>query len=773
MKSQQVLDKAAEKGTATLIQDIATSWNIDYATIFSCWGKAIWSDDFLVPLRELATLVDFEEGQGLLLQNSTSRYNSPKWLPSDASLAVGRVKAARPRSGGIRESQMPKDRGSSVCEAGARPNESADRHPHRQGDFHSSAGCTIARRQSCGGTTDAHQIPKPVVTPNVPSSLRENAAAGSTRSSHPHTLSCSQSPMHLDYVLSTTPARSPPTPPSSASRSTNLPAVSAAEPPIEEMASHSHPLKRTCNESEQHVTVVVQHVASSLSNTAAAGSPSSKNTKRMTSFRAAGSPPTPPLSVPGSGFPSSRGSNLLKRKRGEQDEQGDQGGRDEQEGQYDRDKQDEQHSWDEQDEQNDQGKQEEQGKHKGQHRRNEQDEQDEQEGLHSWDEQDKDEVQDKQDKQDGSIVVPHDGRTAEEIYFLDREAMRKVFDRLTESKWVDDNCINVVLEVFNSDPSLWYVASTHLVMNGAQADSAPSRFKDLASLPRKLMFPLHLSGMSHWTLAVFDRKHRHCLVYDPMHSEQCVKRAFQTVQDFLKRHGVWQGEVKTDLDPFPSTHQTDETNCGIFVIATALHLLQRKTIESVTPGLWRELLAGFFSTEGEPPREWIKRRLDGITMATELGPARNAAIERKMDILRAISVASLDIKPYVEETKLLVEMVDVQIGVLGEREKHRHELVKACAWFSDMPDSVRNFSLLGGLISPQKDITIKKLKALPKPLKGGVRQLQVLRQGCVTVIDECEQVMSTCEQRKNDLLEIVMDAHHDLGVKLAALRTVT
>jgi hypothetical protein len=54
-------------------------------------------------------------------------------------------------------------------------------------------------------------------------------------------------------------------------------------------------------------------------------------------------------------------------------------------------------------------------------------------------------------------------------------------------------------------------------------------------------------------------------------------------------------------------------------------------------------------------------------------------------------------------------------------------------------------------------------------VKGGVRQLQTVRNSCARAIDNCEQVVSTLERRENDLREKVMEAYHDVTSKLVAL----
>ena len=254
---------------------------------------------------------------------------------------------------------------------------------------------------------------------------------------------------------------------------------------------------------------------------------------------------------------------------------------------------------------------------------------------------------------DKPIIVPHGDRLPEVPHFLADQAMREAFNSLTQQKWINDDCIIALLEAFNPDPSLWYIASTHLVK---QTDNTIlSRFKDVGSLPRKLMFPLHLPSTSHWTLAVFDRIGKRCIIYDPKGPS---KMAWEMVRRFLKRQNLLPRDATVDIDPFPNVRQHDDINCGVFVIATALHLLQDKAIERVTPGLWRELLASFFSTTGEQPCAWMDSRVAAAEKSTESEKAIRVAIESNLRDVKIMDATSSDFKAYTEEVRVLLSMAE-------------------------------------------------------------------------------------------------------------------
>lgn len=677
MKSRQVLDKAIERGTAVHARTIATLWNKSFEDIYDCWGKALWSNDFLSRLVELANLVGFEQGQGLLLQNRNSRGGSPQWLASDVVLAVESVKAMAKELTG---SPTPGERKSesSGCDARdsivrgyeTRSEQVEDKQLRHMVDSH----IISAQRGGC-----ANKPKKPVATQTIPLSLSNTAAAVSTSGTRNPPTSCSRGSVKVPHVLATTPAHPPP-PALSLSRSRNYPI--------------------------------------------------SFSTNRRTA-----APPTPPSSVSVRELSPCRGAGPLKRKRDEQNEQNEQ---------------------DEQDEQ-EQGEQGEQGE------QDEQDEQDLHDTCDTHDTRDKQATKAAQDMERIAIIVQDGDTTIESPCFLDDQAMQKVFDSLTQQSWINDDCINVFLEAFNPDLSLWYVASTHLVTLGKHADTV-SRFKDVASLPEKLLFPVHLPSMSHWTLAVYDRRRKHCIVYDPKGSSGL---AWDMVRGFLERHDLLPRDVTVDLDPFPSVRQSDDVNCGVFVIATALHLLHDKAFERVTPGLWRELLATFFATKREPPRGWIENHLASVRELARSGRARKTTLESILEDVKVIHAALSDIRACTKEIRILLRMAELQIEIQKKREEDRSKLEVECDWLSSKPSSVDG--LIGTLVFHREKDVMRQLNAVPKGLRGGSQQLRVLKDSSVDMIEDCNRVALTFEQRKKHLIDGIMMSYQDIGRRLVTL----
>lgn len=365
-------------------------------------------------------------------------------------------------------------------------------------------------------------------------------------------------------------------------------------------------------------------------------------------------------------------------------------------------------------------------------------------------------------------IIPNDALVNKEQYFLDDQAMQRAADLLTRDQWINDDCINQVLEVFNPNPTAWYVATTHLVSSGDHSETAMSKQKDfLSNPPRKLLFPVHLPSMSHWTLVVYDRKHKRCLVYDPMVSSKCRALALSTVQKFLGSRGLWNEEVTIETNPFPSVRQTDSINCGIFIIAVGIYLLHDRPVESITPELWRGLLAAYFCNKSEPPRGWITSHLASIAKPIDCINPQAVSIERKIDDAKAVSVAASHVTACIEEIRLLLELLDVQASMLEKRQQERNKLIEMSKWFSSMPLFTDEFTK--GIITAQRDLTEKQLKAMPRLVKGGVRQLQVLRKSCLNAISDCEEVSSTLDQKRIHLRNEAMVAYQQFGSKLAAL----
>ncbi|GAB7336887.1 hypothetical protein MBLNU13_g00807t1 [Cladosporium sp. NU13] len=366
-------------------------------------------------------------------------------------------------------------------------------------------------------------------------------------------------------------------------------------------------------------------------------------------------------------------------------------------------------------------------------------------------------------------IIKNDGPIKEEHYFLDDQAMQRAADLLAQDQWINDDCINQVLEVFNPDPTTWYVATTHLVSSVDRSETAVSKHKDfLSNPPRKLLFPVHLPSMSHWTLVTYDRKHKRCLVYDPMGNRKCNELALNIVQRFLGSRGLWDEEAVIEKNPFPSVRQNDSINCGSFIIAVGLHLLHDRPVEAITPKLWRGILAAYFCNKSDPPRAWITSYLASITKPTDCKSPQAATMERKMYDANAVSVAVSHVTACIEEIRLLLELSDVQASILEKRQQERNKLIEMCKWFVSMPSSADEFTEC--FITARKKLTEDQLKAMPRLVRGGAGQLEVLRQSCLSAVSECKKVSSMLDQRKTDLHNEAMEAYQRFGSQLAALK---
>ncbi|KAM0714525.1 hypothetical protein Q7P37_009821 [Cladosporium fusiforme] len=356
----------------------------------------------------------------------------------------------------------------------------------------------------------------------------------------------------------------------------------------------------------------------------------------------------------------------------------------------------------------------------------------------------------------------------EEQCFLDDHAMQSVFDRLISHRFVNDDCINMLLQAFNSDPERWYVATSYMLKVGDPTGTVPSRFKEVSALPRMLLFPLYIANAAHWALAVYDRERRHCDVFDARKDGSAAALCWKTVQSLLVEHRVLKGNATVDLDPFPSVQQTDHVNCGVYVLAVALHVLHGVAVNSISPELWRVLLAAFFSKEIEPPRSSLLNSLDDTAESAATGQRPQENIESRMGKVEETRTKELEVLSYAEQTKLLHAIVETQLRGVAKREGERQRLIDMAEWYSAMPKHCD--ILMMELVSKRKQETTKKLKQMPKVLRGCSRQLGLLKACCSAMIEDCDRATAHLKERSDDLLEAVMTSYQDLCKRLAAIR---
>jgi hypothetical protein len=366
-----------------------------------------------------------------------------------------------------------------------------------------------------------------------------------------------------------------------------------------------------------------------------------------------------------------------------------------------------------------------------------------------------------------SIMVADDGSTIDEPPFPTSQEMQSVYERLVQGKWINDDCLNKLLVAFNPDVSLWYIASTHLLSVGKHDSAVPSKFKDSASLPRMLMFPIHVASVAHWTLATFDRTKRHCVIFDALGERSAAQPTWDAVQAFLTRHGVLDGAASVDLDPFPSIRQNDGSSCGIFVIAVAIHMLHGRTVESITPGLWRELLASFFSIQIEPPRGWMESQISDLFHGPGWDVTQSMPFEPKLGAVEAMKTKVLEVQSNAREAALLSSIANTQAAELERREECRERLDQMSAWLSSMPAHANG--IMREFIHNQTESTGKDLKSLPELLEGGSRQLRLLARSCSAVNEDCSRAVLALKQKRETLVRELLDEQRNFNTRLAAL----
>lgn len=291
-------------------------------------------------------------------------------------------------------------------------------------------------------------------------------------------------------------------------------------------------------------------------------------------------------------------------------------------------------------------------------------------------------------------------------------------------------------------------------------------WEDVANSPKMLLFPLHITSVGHWTLVIYDRTTRTSFSFDAKGSKPAAEVSWSTVNSFLVRRGILQGQASVHLDPFPFMRQTDNIDCGIYVVVIALYTLHEKPVDRISAKLWRGLLAGFFPSRGESSHERITRHLGDFTKSTESEIAmqgRDLGLECNMIDAETISKAKFDVQSYAKQSRLLLAMIETQL----RKEELRQKLKKEKVWCSAMPEDVDRF--LREIINVRKEDITHQLAKLSEQLNLYSPQLKSLKESCSAIIKECDSTTLDLEKRRQILIGMVTTNYLGLGKQLAAL----
>lgn len=370
-------------------------------------------------------------------------------------------------------------------------------------------------------------------------------------------------------------------------------------------------------------------------------------------------------------------------------------------------------------------------------------------------------------EQEKPIPPDSDVVFGDQEHSLDKQSMQTASCLLAQDRCLNDDCVNTVLKVFNPDPSIWLVLSSHTAAEGPQSSTHLSKIKNAVSLARKVMMPVFLPTVSHWVLAIYDRSTCRFLLYDPLGSRQGVRLAFETFHSVLKKLGVSDGHSSIETQFFPSMRQADDGNCGIFLIAAALSLFHSTPIKFLTPDLWRNCLASLFCMHGRLVPQGVSDRIAEIIRVLAVDASQGAPIETQIERVEAMSAATPSAKAYAEEMTFLLQLTDTQIQFLEKQERDREVILKLDAWFSQHSSLSNYFS--AGMENGRQKSHYSRLQNMPGAMKNWIQQLRLLSKHCSIVNNKFLNLTSDLEQKTHHTRVKVMEAYIELGTRVEKL----
>jgi hypothetical protein len=333
-----------------------------------------------------------------------------------------------------------------------------------------------------------------------------------------------------------------------------------------------------------------------------------------------------------------------------------------------------------------------------------------------------------------------------------------------QPEWTDDDRVDIILQTYNPDPSVWYVVPTQMVQADGAVSAMLPEFRDAESSPKMVLIPLRGADGAQRTLILFDRMQAHCTVFDAGGCDQFAKMAWSTAQTLLSQIGILQGEASMSPHPLPSVHLNEGVSYGILLVIAALHKLHDQPIGRLSPRLWRGLLAGFFPHGRDPPQKRLERLLADLTKRTSSEANEAISIERNIEDAESLNVAKKTVQSYAEQARLLLEMTGSQLRS-GEKRK---KVAKVHEWLLAKPSDTE---VIRSQLAPLEANVVSQLGTLPEIPEWCEKQLRSIQTSCQYVVDECEQQAPLLEARCTTMVEIADAKLKLLGAKLVSLRT--
>lgn len=215
--------------------------------------------------------------------------------------------------------------------------------------------------------------------------------------------------------------------------------------------------------------------------------------------------------------------------------------------------------------------------------------------------------------------------------------------QLVQNARLTDTTINELCSIFNPDPTVWYIADSHVVSLESHTGIAVGRTM-LRSEHAKILLPIHDPEMSHWSLGFIDCINKSIIVYDSLHGLGHRPRLVRAMKKFATSHQLNITDFEVKADPYPATRQGNGVDCGVYLLAWAISVLHENPMERILPSIWRSQLAALFETTLEEPftRKCYKMTLSHATEITDVAQA----ITNLQSIQKQVQQAHIALEQY-------------------------------------------------------------------------------------------------------------------------------
>lgn len=333
-----------------------------------------------------------------------------------------------------------------------------------------------------------------------------------------------------------------------------------------------------------------------------------------------------------------------------------------------------------------------------------------------------------------------------------------------QHEWSNDDRMNLLLRIYNPNPSLWYIMPIQMLEAGEGVSTTGVAFKDAGTSPKMVLIPLRGADEAHQVLVVFDGIRAHASIFGAESCDHVAELAWSTAQALLRKIEILQGEASMDLYSFPSMLPNEGVSRGILLIVAALHKLHKRPMESVSPKLWRALLAGFFPDGRDLSQARFDRLLADLKRLTFSEENEGVGIEQDIKDAKSLRVAQTTVESYAGQAKLLLHMTE---GQLQSKEKRR-KMVELHKWLLAKPPDTDEFI---SEVAALETHVVSQIKTLPDISEWCERQLDSVKTSCRYAVKACQQTTLTLESRCKAIIETADAKHKQQAVELMSFST--